>query len=133
LSIFKKWFGGSNKKTKMLIQQQERIAAEQRAMAEAALQQQATLHSENKALQEKQLQFQKEQAEYVKETNKKMEELANRPPPPAPSASGTVVTGGMHDDTQSAVDSRKRGRKVLRIDLNAPQVAGDTGLNVPRG
>jgi len=115
--------------------QQERIAAEARAQAARAQEEQRRIQEQALALQQQQLEFQKQQAEYQRQYDEKLAELANRPPPPPPAASATVVTGGMAvaDNTQNTVDSRKKGRQALRIDLNAPQMAGGTGLNVPRG
>lgn len=109
--------------------------------AELARQQAAQYQEEQKriqeqavALQQQQLQFQQEQAEYIKQQDAKNLELASRPPPPPPAPTPIITTGGMvGNDGQSELDSRKKGRAALRIDLNAPQTAGATGLNVPRG
>lgn len=128
----------SNRKYRLMIMEQERQAAAARAQAAQAQAEQRALQEQAIALQQQQLEFQRQQQAYVEEHNKKLEELANRPPPPPPAPSApTVITGGtagmVSGDTQSAVDSRKKGRAALRIDLNAPQTAGATGLNVPRG
>ena len=124
----------SNKATRLAIQAQERQAAEARVQAEQALAEQRRIAEDNQRLQQQQLQFQKEQAEYVKSTNAKMEELANRPAPPPPLPTAVVSTSMAEaGGTEDKVASRKRGRAALRIDLNAPQTAGNTGLNVPRG
>lgn len=133
-------FGGSNRATRLQIIQQEKAAAEARAQAQQALEQQKKLHEENKKLQKEQLKFQKQQAAEAAKRDAELKKLAERPPPappPPPAAiaigddAGTVGTGGAEE--QASVDSRRKGRSALRIDLNAPQVAGNTGLNVPRG
>jgi hypothetical protein len=104
----------------------ERHQAEQRQIQEKAV-----------ALQAEQLEFQKQQSVYVQEQDAKIEALVERPAPPPPPPPAAIVTGagqGMAADNEQAnIDSRKKGRAALRIDLNSPQTAGGTGLNVPRG
>jgi len=128
----------STRALRLQIAEQQRQAELARQEAEKARKAQEKIQKEALNLQKKQMGFQKQQAAYVKETDAKMAALAERPAPPPPPPAAVVVTGGTAgmaaaDNTQSAVDSRKRGRAALRIDLNAPQTAGGTGLNVPRG
>lgn len=109
--------------------------------AEAARQQAAQYQAEQQriqeqavALQAQQLAFQQQHGEYIRQQNETANELASRPPPPPPAPTPIISTGGMvSNDGQAELDSRKKGRAALRIDLNAPQTAGATGLNVPRG
>lgn len=113
--------------------QEAEVARQQAAQYQ---EEQRTIQQQAVALQAQQLQFQQEQAEYVRQTEEKMRELANRPPPPPAAPTATVATGEggtVADTIQDAVNSRKKGRAALRIDLNAPQTAGATGLNIPRG
>jgi len=123
----------------MQIAAQQAEAEKARKASEKALKQQKKIQEQALNLQKKQLAFQKEQAAFARAQETKVAELAARPAPPPPPPAAVVVTGGSagmasaEDNTHSAVDSRKRGRAALRIDLNAPQTAGATGLNVPRG
>ncbi|WP_043879577.1 hypothetical protein [Azorhizobium caulinodans] len=116
----------------------QQIQAEQaRQEARVAQEEQRRLQEQALDLQRQQADFQREQAEYVRQTDQRMQELAERPAPAAPPPAATVLTGnagtiGAAAD-QTAVESRRQGRRALRIDLNAPQMAGATGLNVPRG
>jgi len=122
-----------------MIAEQQKQAEEARKQADKALKKQSELQTKAIKLQEKNLKFQKDQAEYVKQTEAKISELANRPAPPPPPPAAVVVTGGNAGMAEAAteaetnLESRKKGRAALRIDLNAPQMAGNTGLNVPRG
>ena len=123
----------SNKAARLQIMEQQKQADAQRAQNEALLAQQAQIHQENIRLQQEQTAFQREQSAAAAARDAEMLKLASRPTPLAASAPGTVITGGMDDGSGGEVTSRKKGRASLRIDLNSPQVAGNTGLNVPRG
>jgi len=120
----------SNKGTRQAIAAQERAAAESRAQADRHMAEQRQMHAEATRLREQEMEFNRQQAEYVKAQNEEMMKLAARPTPAAASDGAGMVQAGSDQDS---VDSRKRGRAALRIDLNAPQTAGNTGLNVPRG
>jgi len=121
----------SNKATRQAIAAQEHQAALARQQADAHMAEQRKMHAEATALREREMEFNRQQAEYVRTQNEEMMKLASRPTPMGASeGAGQVQTGS---DDQSSLDSRKRGRAALRIDLNAPQTAGNTGLNVPRG
>lgn len=123
----------SNKATRLAIMAAQAQAEEQRRQNELLLQQQQKIHEENLRLQQEQLEFQRKQAEEIAKREEEMLKLAQRPTPLPADGSGTVLTGGMTELSGDEIKSRKRGRASLRIDLNAPQVAGSTGLNVPRG
>lgn len=59
---------------------------------------------------------------------------AAAPPPPAPSAAvaqGDVVR---EEEAESSLQkARRKGRNALRIKLDAGNVGGATGLNIPQG
>ncbi|MET3601132.1 hypothetical protein [Martelella mangrovi] len=113
---------------------QEQIL-EQQKQAEAARQAQ-----EQKALQlrEQELSFQKEQALYTKERQAKADAIAARPDAVTVSGAsagtvGEVMTNDMTASSDDTVTRKKRGRGALRIDMNKPQSAGATGINIPQG
>ena len=139
----KNWFGGSSRKQAAAIAEQTRIQAEIAAkQAEAEKKRQKTADAALK-LQKKNEAFQREQAKKQEERQAKLDEIAARPdpvtvaPPPPPPA---VVTNGQSTDSdfnveedEDNVDTRRKGRRSLRIDLSGPSNAGGTGLNVPVG
>lgn len=122
----------SGKAARLQMIQSSIEAAAAREEAARYQEEQRLIQQQAMALQEEQMRFQQEQAEYIRQQQEEANKLASRPPPATPAGPAVIVTGGSGDG-QSAVDSRKKGRAALRIDLNAPQTAGSTGLNVPRG
>jgi multidrug efflux pump subunit AcrA (membrane-fusion protein) len=146
-------FGGSGKSARlqMMYQAQQDQQQQQIEMARQAqeAQRQAALQAQTDAervareqaqgqaleLQRQQLSFNQQQADYQAERDAKVQELMSRPAPPSPASAGEFrVSGdGSNSSEDEALNSRRLGRRALRIDLNGPQTAGPTGLNIPRG
>jgi hypothetical protein len=58
---------------------------------------------------------------------------AAAPPPPAPSAATAQGDVVREEGNDAAVqNARKKGRNALRIKLDAGNIGGSTGLNIPQ-
>ncbi len=98
-----------------------------------AEQERQSIMQQNLALQREQNEFQQQQMQAVESQMQRATALAARPTPGPAEDVGMVATGDTSYDDRGEFDPRRKGRRGLRIDLSAPQQAGATGLNVPRG
>ena len=109
----------------------------QQVVANAAIREQG--EAQARALQEQQQKFNDAQTHWASTVDALVAaQAAKTTPDPAPPAAllqtgaGTVGadTGSNADELTAAM---RKGRAGLRIDLNTPTTAGNTGLNIPRG